>query len=111
MFYARDVLDHARDILQDHDEDRYTNESLIRCLNAALTELRRLRPDFWIGRYYEASIAVTVETDEIQLPVFMFSPLVDFVAGRAELRDDEFTTDGRAVALMAMFKQAVGAGQ
>lgn len=100
------VVTNARGILQDTDSDsyRYTQAELVSYLNEAIQELRRLRPDFFVGSfntslpsYAEADIAAGTEVD---VEDFLAPALVNYVAGRAQLRDDEFVSDGRAVALI-----------
>lgn len=46
------------------------------------------------------------------LPVsdIYFPALVDFIVGRAEMRDDEHANDGRAQQMMARMEQALGGG-
>jgi hypothetical protein len=109
MFKAKYVIEHARDVLQDLDGDRYSDVSLIRCLSQGVQEVRRLRPDFFIGRYYEVSDGPISMEEYINLPLFLFSPLMNYVVGMAEMRDDEFTTDSRAVTMLTMFRQQLGA--
>lgn len=55
----------------------------------------------------------TRETDTSQslpIPDAYFPALVDYVVGRAEMRDDEHASDGRAQAMMGSFASLMGAG-
>jgi hypothetical protein len=130
------VLDQAREILQDENANayRYTNQKLLNCLNRGVQELARLRPDaFWdlflSDDFITPEVVLTdsnpeegdgdeeeadaVEDGEIglsanfNLPMMFHGPLVFFVAGSAELTDDEFAEDNRAMSLMTAFKGQV----
>lgn len=103
-----DVVGRCRGILQDRDAAhyRYSDSDLVGFLNDALLEIYRVRPDlyfsdFAVTQFVEADVDDTAKT----LPIDdrYFSPVVYFVVGSAELRDDEFTVDGRAVTLMNQF--------
>ena len=131
----QNLLDEAREILQDTDSDgyRYPTTTLTNKLNRGLHELARIRPDaFW--NYFLRDDLIVPEvvpvdsdpdddeealdavedgqvalTDTFQLPMQFWNPLVFWVAGSAELIDDEFTNDGRAITLLQQFKaQCVG---
>lgn len=103
-----DVLADVRDILQDHEGDRYPEPSLIRLVNMAMLELRRVRPDYFIGAYAAPVPRVSLPGSELQVAETCYPSIVKYVAGMAELRDDEFATDGRAAALMGAFKTDLG---
>jgi hypothetical protein len=110
----QNLLDEAREILQDTDSDgyRYSDTILLNTLNRGLQELGRIRPDaYWI----------TFDTEDIQIPELatgdlgttfpismqFFAPLVSFVCAWCEVLDDEFTVDGRAGMLLQSFKSQV----
>lgn len=103
----------ARGILQDVvTPHRYSDSDLAGYVSDGLSEARRIRPDLFMATlrdplpyYGAADFAV-----EIPFPDFYFPTLVSYVAGRAELRDNEFTNDGRAVVLTTMFMGALGGG-
>lgn len=131
----QNVVDEARVILQDVDSPhRYTDVALLAKLNRGLQELGRLRPDaFWElfdGEDIIVPEVVTVDPDpeeqdgdedeadpiedgqialsaSFNIPMMFYSPLVYFLTGSAELVDDEFTEDGRAMMLLSQFKQMV----
>lgn len=131
----QNVVDEARVILQDVDSPhRYTDTALLAKLNRGLQELGRLRPDaFWElfdGEDIIVPEVVTVDPDpeeqdgdedeadpiedgqialsaSFNIPMMFYSPLVYFLTGSAELVDDEFTEDGRAMMLLSQFKQMV----
>lgn len=131
----QNLIDEARTILQDTDETayRHTAASLLAILNRGIQELARLRPDAFIEYYDPDRLDVAppevVDTDatpdtdpdafdatedaeigiddDFTIPSQFYAPLVYFVAGSAELVDDEFTTDGRAAMMLAGFKAQV----
>lgn len=101
------VIEEARAILQDTSSQvyRYSTADLFAYLNNALLEMRRVRPDLFYA-YIGADTPEFVPGDEAELfPIsaMYFTPVVFYVAGTAELRDDEFTVDARAVTLMQQF--------
>jgi hypothetical protein len=101
------VVESARTLLQDNTGVyRYQDSELYRYISEALYEMRRIRPDLFIayGLFtvipaYDSSYSATV----LPTPDTYFVSVVNYVAGRAELRDDEYTNDGRAAAVLAMF--------
>jgi hypothetical protein len=129
----QNILDEARVLLQDTDADgyRYDNEALLAILNRGMQELARLRPDaFWdlfdgenilVPEVVDTDAEPDTDPDEVDededseialsasfnLPMQFYSPLVAFVVGSAEIVDDEFTEDGRAMMLLQSFKSQV----
>jgi hypothetical protein len=105
-----EIIDYVRDILQDRDDAvrRYPDDSLIRNLNLAVLEIRRVRPDYFIGAFGAPVVQYSLPATEVQLPETCIPSLVKYVAGMAELRDDEYTTDGRAAALLQAFGADLG---
>jgi hypothetical protein len=96
----------ARDILQDHEQTyRYSDASLLRLVNQALLEIRRVRPDYFIGTFHRTVPRVTGLADTVPAPETLIPPIVRYVSGMAEMRDDEFTTDGRAAGLLDAFRK------
>ena len=101
----------ARAILQDTDPtgpaNRYSTADLVAYLNNGLLEARKLRPDLF-REYYGVDTPSYEEADlgqDTPFPIdgMYFSPIVFYITGSAELRDDEFTVDARAVTLMGQF--------
>ncbi|MDX1297291.1 MAG: hypothetical protein R3260_03485 [Pseudomonas sp.] len=101
-----DCIGDARTILQDKSTPyRYTDDELYSAFNNGLNELKRLRPDAFVGSYGTDLTIYTSSDSATELPVAMifFQPLVYFVTGFAELRDDEFAVEGRAAILLRSF--------
>lgn len=108
------VIATAREILQDTVADyRYTDASLYVGLNMALREAKRLRPDIWLseGKLQPVPTITTTNAGE-PLPIDeqFENAITFFVVGWAELRDDQYSQEGRAPALMGQFKQSLIGG-
>src|SRR3954449_5937877 len=99
---VKDVLDQVRDILQDVGAERYGDPSLIRILNVWIMEMRRARPGAFVGTFPVPAPTISTLADELPFPEQFFLPTVHFVAGTAEMRDDQFTQDGRANTLIGL---------
>lgn len=113
----QDVLTEARVLVQDADATKYrdTDVTVIAMANRGLQEIARLRPEAFDTLYTDAAIAsggslnvpeITVGTLGTTFPIDMmfFLPLVYFVAGSMDLKEDEFTADGRVSVLMSQFR-------
>ena len=102
----RSMVADARVLLQDtRSPFRYREDTLIWNLNAGLMQARRLRPDLFIGRFGKEDFEynTTRQDEPFPLPAWYSEAFVEYMVARAELREDEFATDGRAVALMNRF--------
>lgn len=117
----QDVITESRVILSDTDSDsyRYSETNLIAILNRALQAIARVRPDACYDLYTANSLEVpelvesspgsgqTIYTANFGLEMQFFNPLLSYVIGVAELIDDEYTEDGRAMMLLQSFKAEV----
>ena len=81
-----------------------TEGQLLRYAKQAIAEARRIRPDLFITNLSATFSALTAPST-FPVPEEYEAVVVDFVAARAEFRDDEFVSDSRAAALMQRFKQ------
>jgi hypothetical protein len=97
------VVSEARVLLQDTVEPyRYSTAELVEALNIGILEARRLRPELFVGApYMMASYSAT--SDSFDLDPMYRPSFVYYVAGRAQLRDDEPSQDQRATVLMNKF--------
>jgi hypothetical protein len=105
------LLHEARGLLNDlvpiSGAPRFTDSDLVEILNEALLEVRAKRPDAWltyglrksIPSYTMPAAASTVLPIEDQF----YSPLIYYVVGRAELVEDTFADNGRAITLVGKF--------
>lgn len=104
------LIARARVDLNDTDADayRYETSDLLGFVNSAVLEIWRNRPDFFYG---ESSATQYVDADVTGSTEYRFPQFADvtvrYVVGRAEIRDDEFTNDGRAAQMLQMFSAAV----
>jgi hypothetical protein len=107
-----DLLDQVRTLLQDTDNTsgqyRYSTDSLVTNLNQCMLDLFRMRPDLFLEQGFQqpwfsvAGLDVPLGIEEQYVP-----PLVWYVTGLTQARDDETTQDARAAAFMTTFKQAI----
>lgn len=112
-YMVLDLLNRVRQVLQDQDQNnyRYPTSDLIGYLNDAVTEAKRLRPDLFIGQYNTPRVFISSDptTDYSTVPMPMvddyFGSLVSYVVGYTEIRDDEFSDDGRAMTFLQSFTQ------
>lgn len=103
-----DFIGQIRVLLQDTDNSsgqyRYSTESIVMNLNQGLLEMYRLRPDiflelgFTVPKFNSAELDIAFGIEQQYIP-----PLVYFVVGLTQVRDDEGTQDTRAAAFMQRF--------
>jgi hypothetical protein len=105
--WVSDLLIRVRAVLQDEDQDsyRYPTSDLVGYLNDFVLEAKRFRPEVFIGTFTLDPQPISVvpmdySTVAFPLPLSMFTAACDYVAGRAEVRDDEYAVDGRAMTFM-----------
>lgn len=99
---VKNVVDRVQITLQDKKGTRYPADQLVGYLIDGLHLARQLRPDMFIGRYNYVIPDAMALTDNLPVPDHVFGPLANYVTGCAELRDDEFAVDGRAMTLREM---------
>lgn len=104
MATLQDVINSVRVDLQDADGIRYTTNQLLEYCNDGIQEGFRLRPDFRLGNF-TASPVTYVANNDVPFPVQYQMLLKHYVCFRAEIRDDEYSVDGRAAGLLARFTQ------
>lgn len=97
---VQEVIDAARECINDADKTRYPDPSLVRFTREALNYLFQFRPDLFIGAW--AAPDINEVTDALPVPDQMFQPIAHFVAGYAELRDDEYAVNGRASTVLGL---------
>lgn len=103
-----DMMLMVQETVQDVDADRYKPASIIRAINFTLYDLRNKRPDMFIGTYDNDTPQVSLLTDRVPVPDNMLAAMVAGVVGWVEMRDDEYTSTGRAAALMEKFATDAG---
>jgi len=88
-------------------------------LNRGLQEIGRMRPDAFYELFDANSLNVpevidadptadqTIWTTLFQIDMMFYAPLLAYMQGVAEVQDDEFTLEGRAVMLLQQFRNTV----
>ena len=104
MATLQNIIDSARVVLQDADKVRYSDAQLLEYANDGIVLGFKYRPDFRLGNYTVA-LGTYVSTDQVPFPLQYQQLLKHFVVARAELRDDEYSQDGRAAALMGYYEK------
>lgn len=104
MATLQNIIDSVRVDLQDADGIRYTDAQLLEYCNDGIQEAFRLRPDFRLGSFTAAPVTY-VAGSTVPFPVQYQMLLKHYVDFRAEIRDDEYSVDGRAAGLLARFTQ------
>ena len=99
MATFQSVIDDARVFLKDSDKNRYTDANLLTYANDVVRECKRIRPDFFLGSY-SSVLATFILGDTVPIPIEYHQFLKDFIIGRAEMVDDEYANESRAVAFL-----------
>jgi hypothetical protein len=102
------LIGEARTLLQDKLTTsggllRYSDDEMFEGVNAFMTEVRTKRPDLWLafGLRQQLPFYTTVDmTVEFPLDLSVWSACVYYLVGRAELREDTFSEDSRAVSML-----------
>jgi hypothetical protein len=104
MATLQNVIDSARVDLQDADKIRYLDTELLEYANDGIQEGFRYRPDFLLGMF-GAAATIYVAGSTVPFPTQYQMLLKHYVIARAELRDDEYSQNGRAAGLLARFEK------
>jgi hypothetical protein len=114
----RSLINEARTLLQDKlpgvtdpttgtGGTRVSDAEMFEAINGAMVELRSKRPDLFLPLglrnplpFYTA--AANLDT-AFPIDTSVYNAMVYYVVGRAELRDDPYSDDSRAVTLMNKF--------
>jgi hypothetical protein len=98
------IITSARSVLQDTAVPfRYSDPDLLDPVNYAVHTVIRSRPDLYWGNYPIVTPQLTL-SDAWPLSDVYVSGVVGFVAGWAELRDDEYAEDKRAALLLSALR-------
>lgn len=100
------IINEARVLLNDDDATRYSDARLLSYANQALAEARRVRPDLFLGMFGAGALTY-VAGDSSPLPIEYEPYIQDYIVGRSNSRDDEYTLDGRATAFIVRFKSGL----
>lgn len=119
MATIADLVTEARALVNDERAPyRDTDQKFVAAVNRAMNELKRLRPDAFYELFDDdLDVAVpeyttsNMGTSSFPADMIFWTSVLYFVAGSIELKDDEFTADGRAVTLMQRFAAQVQSQQ
>jgi hypothetical protein len=105
-----DYVTYTRVILQDQVAPfRYVDADVVTGLNLAFTEARRIRPDMFLGvatvPFFTANDTTVVTLDPQYQMAFIY-----YMVAQAEMKDEEWTQDARAVQFMTKFEQILKGG-
>lgn len=103
-FTMQQVVDRAREPLNDDDKTRYSDTLLLGYANDAVLILRNKRPDFFFGQF-SALPGSKVLGDNLPLPDEVFPAIADYVTARAETKNDESVLEQRAAMFFGLFKE------
>jgi len=102
-----DVIKQARYILNDEARPhRYTELELVSHVNNCVSEVKRIRPDYFEGAQ-DNDLPILVSTDLLPIDSLLFNPIVFYTAGMAELADDEHVNSGRAAGVLQGFYRSM----
>lgn len=121
MSTYQDLLDEARGFVNDAVSPyRDADATYIRHINRGLQEIGRIRPDAMFSLFSANALNVPVViasgspagnevliSAEFQLDMQFFPPLVSYVVGMIEIKEDEYSEDSRAVALITAFRNSL----
>lgn len=109
---AAGLIDQVRTLLQDTDNSsgayRYSTDSIVAALNQGMTDLYRIRPDLFLELHFQipvfnvGSLALPIGIEQQYIP-----PLIYYVVGLVQARDDEQNQDSRAMVFLKTFTQSV----
>lgn len=107
-----DLLWQIRVLLQDTDltsgQYRYSDESIVTNLNQGMTDLYRIRPDLFLEQNFNIpTFNALFPTQFLGIEPQYVSPLIFYVVGLTQARDDEQTQDARAGVFLQTFTNQV----
>lgn len=104
-----ELIGEARTLLQDKLPTsggvlRYSDQELFECINSFMTEVRTKRPDLFLPSGLRTPIKFYNYVSDMgtvfPLDTSVWSAFVYYLVGRSELREDTWSDDGRATAMM-----------
>lgn len=99
----------ARTLLMDEYDGpyRYSDAQLVTGLNLAFFETKRVRADLLIGKTLPNFTAAN--SDPVDMDEMYRVPLVYYMCGHAQMRDEEGNQDQRAAGFLQLFRSQMGA--
>ena len=106
MTFDQIISSVRRGFLNDVDKVRWSDEDLLEYANEAVVEIRRVRPDLFLGTYLQ-TIPVYDGPDDFPLPRVYESFAKDYIVHRAHSREEEYVNDNRAVLFYSRFEKGL----
>lgn len=123
MSTYQDLIDEARQLVNDAVSPYRDEDSVyITHVNRGLQEIGRLRPDAFFDRFEGNNLNVPVliaegfpeyDQNEVSLgaqfqPEMQFyAPLLAYIVGMIEVKEDEFSEDSRAMTMLMTFRNTL----
>jgi hypothetical protein len=114
------IVDQVRTLLQDTDNSsgqyRYSTDSIVTNLNQSMGDMYRVRPDLFLENKFVIPVFTVGALEAlVSIEQQYISPLIFYVVGLTQARDDEQTQDMRAGVFLDTFQRqlltaAVGKG-
>lgn len=101
-YTMQQIVDMARIPLNDTKKARYSDSNLLSFTNVAVMRVLELRPDLLFGTAYTIASSLAM-AGIFPLPDRFAQTVADYVGGRAELKDEDASTQARAQVLMSLF--------
>lgn len=99
-----EMITRVRESLHDIEGDRLTDARIIGAINLGILDLRRERPDYFIGRYNGDTYQAKKATETYDLPEITIPPIIKYAIGWIEMADEEVSDQGRAAMMMSLYK-------
>lgn len=103
----------SRGMLHDTETVRFTDADILEGFNQALALIRRNRPDAYAALYGEETYDFDTSnlTEPFPLDEQFIPAVISMMIAWCELREDQYTAEGRAAALLQRFQvQLMGLG-
>jgi hypothetical protein len=101
-----DLINEARTLLQDHlptsgGVQRYSDLEMFEAINSFVAEVRTKRPDLFLPIGLRQPLPYYTDAGAaFPLDLSVWSAFVYYIVGRNELREDTWSDDGRATAML-----------
>jgi hypothetical protein len=98
----------ARTLLMDEVDSpyRYPDAQLVLALNLSLMETKKVRPDLMLDKTLPNF--TVVDTTAVDMDEMYRVPLVYYMCGHAQMRDEEGNQDARAAGFLGLFRSQMG---
>ena len=105
---VQDYINEARAVLQDEVQPyRYSDADLISAMGMGIYEMRRVRPDLFVGSFssLQSLDRTSPASTTVNIDPQYRKTLLYYVLGHVNLREDEQAEESRAAGFMGKFVQ------